>query len=448
MQEGGRNNLIVDLNKDELKHLNQLEKACLKNNVNDVENILDYYSGELHRLDEYSLKKTIAGVLNTATFGWINTDPASNNSKALRLASTRGYIEIVQELLLDGRSDPAANNNEAIKNASINGYPQTVLQLLQHPNVDPNQPILELLKIMKQERNQLGINYLIQEFSLLRLIDDRRFNPNYRDNSLANSRFRFLENSLTAIILASSFSLSLVRLLITKGANPTDQNNAAIRTACIHGKLEIVRFLLELRLPQRFGVIDVTAEHNEAIVKSSGHGYIEIVQLLLAHGADPTDQNNESIRLASKFGKFHVVELLLAHGVDPSANHNEAFRLACKNGYFRIVKILLNDIRVNPEDNHNEAIQSASENGHLFIVNLLLKHGINAYEYAINNAIKKAKTNKHEDIVLLLEKYKLDKENELKSKGSKKRTIKHVKRSKQRSKQGTHFHRLSVRKVK
>jgi len=39
-------------------------------------------------------------------------DPSTRDNEAIRLASAKGFVEVVKVLLADNRVDPAAKNNE------------------------------------------------------------------------------------------------------------------------------------------------------------------------------------------------------------------------------------------------------------------------------------------------------------------------------------------------
>lgn len=73
-------------------------------------------------------------------------NPAMDDSKCLRIASTKGQLEIVKLLLQDGRADPAIRNNRPIENASYNGHIKVVELLLQDRRVDPTADDSKALK--------------------------------------------------------------------------------------------------------------------------------------------------------------------------------------------------------------------------------------------------------------------------------------------------------------
>jgi len=74
---------------------------------------------------------------------------------------------------------------------------------------------------------------------------------------------------------------------------------------------------------------------------------MEIVNLLLSHGANVDHQNNEgmnALMIASLKGSDGLVEILLACGSlvnNHSSLHSTALMLACTNGHENIVKMLV-----------------------------------------------------------------------------------------------------------
>ena len=65
-------------------------------------------------------------------------DPSYDDNWAIRAASEKGNIRMVNLLLEDDRVDPSANDNYAIRFASSGGHLQVVERLLQDERVDPS----------------------------------------------------------------------------------------------------------------------------------------------------------------------------------------------------------------------------------------------------------------------------------------------------------------------
>ena len=69
--------------------------------------------------------------------GHADIDRCKNNL-ALILACKGGHLNVVRELLKDGRVDPSASYNTAIISASKNGYLEIVKELMKNERVDPS----------------------------------------------------------------------------------------------------------------------------------------------------------------------------------------------------------------------------------------------------------------------------------------------------------------------
>jgi hypothetical protein len=65
-------------------------------------------------------------------------DPSINNNNIIIWASSKGYLEVVKQLLKDKRVDPSDKNNNAIRWASAFGYLEIVKLLLEDKRVDPS----------------------------------------------------------------------------------------------------------------------------------------------------------------------------------------------------------------------------------------------------------------------------------------------------------------------
>uniref|UniRef100_A0A6C0JTJ4 Uncharacterized protein n=1 Tax=viral metagenome TaxID=1070528 RepID=A0A6C0JTJ4_9ZZZZ len=89
-------------------------------------------------------------------------------------------------------------------------------------------------------------------------------------------------------------------------ADPSTQNNYAIRWAAYNGHADVVRLLLED--PR----VDPSAKNNDALQYACSRGYIDIVRLLLADPRiDPSDQR--ALRSAKRNNHTEIINLLTEH---------------------------------------------------------------------------------------------------------------------------------------
>ena len=99
----------------------------------------------------------------------------------------------------------------------------------------------------------------------------------------------------------------LIKILLADSrVSPDAKNNQALRTACVHGRIETVKLLLaDLR-------VDPNAGTDPCIVSAAQSGHLAIVKLLLAHPkVDPTCNQCRPIRYAAVQNHKEVVLLLL-----------------------------------------------------------------------------------------------------------------------------------------
>ncbi|KAH6839397.1 hypothetical protein B0I37DRAFT_357994 [Chaetomium sp. MPI-CAGE-AT-0009] len=126
--------------------------------------------------------------------------------------------------------------------------------------------------------------------------------------------------------------------------------------------------------------VEVNAQggrYGNALSAASKYGHLDIVQLLLEHGADVNAEYwdgwggyGNALSAASSDGHLHIIQLLLEHGADVDA----------RAGHF------------------GSALSAASGRGHLDTVRLLLEQGANSY----SSALWAAEENGNFDIVRLL----------------------------------------------
>jgi ankyrin repeat protein len=199
----------IDVNEIERLRLNDrlVTKLIDKNTLNDL------FVRSLHDTELFILLLTFV-------------DPSFQDNIAIRNASQRGHVAVVDRLLQDERVDPSANDNEPIRVASEKGFVAVVDRLLADERVDPS------------------------------------------------------ANENEAIRWASHCGhLAVVeRLLADSRVNPSACDNYAIRWASYYGNLaEVERLLADPR-------VDPSANDNYAIKWASENGHVAVVELLKAHG--------------------------------------------------------------------------------------------------------------------------------------------------------------------
>ena len=179
--------------------------------------------------------------------------------------------------------------------------------------------------------------------------------------------------------------LSVIRLLLAKGANPTScitqprhANRSALHVAAEVGYVGAIGVITDIEN----GAIDLDTldSYGDTALSwgaSSGHG--AVVNILLTKGANPDTTNRfgrTPLILAAKFGSEAAVCLLLAKGakLDITDNGSDtALIWAARNGNEAIVRRLLaNGAKHDIKNIHGEtALSLATKRAHSSVVSLL-----------------------------------------------------------------------------
>lgn len=159
-------------------------------------------------------------------------------------------------------------------------------------------------------------------------------------------------------------NLDATKYFINKGAN-IDRNNLPLKTACIEGHLDTVKYLFSCG-------IEITNNIRECFVSACCYGRLDIVTYLTNKVSIPFDYKNEAFIVACKYGYLDVAKCLFNIDCDISI---DALYGACINGHIEIVKYLIG-LDVDPRKEKCWAITSACQGGHLNIVEFLLSTGI------------------------------------------------------------------------
>ncbi len=283
-------------------------------------------------------------------------DPSIDNNYAIRTASEKGYLEIVELLLQDPRVDPCVNNNYPIRIASKMGHLETIGLLHRSPREarinytveDINRPV------PTSENKYFGIIKL--------LLQDSRVDPSVDNNYLVRMAS---QNGLLDIIKVL-FQGSRVGNC-HKEMDPLDQSPINSANDCEKERISNLLHRLPAHKCDKYGY-QVEPQCFKIIPDDNLHeGMINLL---------PLNQDSCGEIMASFPKSFSPNKNQPFKLVDPSACNNYPIRMASQNGHIEVVELLLKDPRVDPGADNNYAIRIAHQNGHSKIVKLLLGDNI------------------------------------------------------------------------
>lgn len=188
----------------------------------------------------------------------------------------------------------------------------------------------------------------------------------------------------TALLAAvSGHHANVVQRLLALGADPrrwAENGARALDTAAHSGQRELVERLLT-HTP---ALLDLPGQgERTALIAAARGGHAELVAWLLTRGASPHAQAADGTRAldaAARHGYVSVVECLLAHDPQllelPGHGEQSALMAACAGGHTLLVQSLLErgaDTRRRAIDGAH-ALDLAAQNGHLRVLERLLAH--------------------------------------------------------------------------
>lgn len=187
-----------------------------------------------------------------------------------------------------------------------------------------------------------------------------------------------LEKQLTYVIDEGSYTLT--ESLLNQGADPSSNDNEAIRIAVEKNYTDIIKLLLlDKRVDPNASTSGSMLDYiipRSVIGLAAMNGNIEIIQLLIDLGVDINVCDSEAIHSAAKYGVAETFKLLYSLGGYPESHPlfgyptQEEYNLpnivncALSGGNLEIIKILLDDPSTNLEkiDNWHCSIEEASHN--------------------------------------------------------------------------------------
>ncbi|KAF5620453.1 ankyrin protein [Fusarium sp. NRRL 52700] len=197
------------------------------------------------------------------------------------------------------------------------------------------------------------------------------------------------EDGSTALSVAADLNdLDMVECLVSHGADPSKPDyETPLHIAVDWGNLEMAEIILSSRF---FSDIDAKGEKGyTALGIAATTGRLDIVSMLLDHGADPNMRNGQHnssapLHIAANKGHRSIVIELLKRGADPypeTTKESSAFHAACIGGWLDVIETFLEVVDDVGELVNFEwgwagtPLKAAASGGKLDAVKLLLSKG-------------------------------------------------------------------------
>ncbi|KAK9891834.1 hypothetical protein WA026_016633 [Henosepilachna vigintioctopunctata] len=218
--------------------------------------------------------------------------------------------------------------------------------------------------------------------------------------------------SLLSLACSAGY-FELAQVLLAMHANVEDRGIKGectpLMEAASAGHLDIVRLLVA------HGA-DVNAQSttgNTPLMYGCAGGHTEVVQFLLEHGANVEDHNENGhtpLMEAASAGHVGLAKILLMHGAGINTHSNEfkesALTLACYKGHLDMVRFLLEAgaDQEHKTDEMHTALMEASMDGHVEVARLLLDSGaqVNMPTDSFESPLTLAACGGHVDLAMLL----------------------------------------------
>ncbi|XP_031335923.1 ankyrin repeat domain-containing protein 17-like isoform X2 [Photinus pyralis] len=218
--------------------------------------------------------------------------------------------------------------------------------------------------------------------------------------------------SLLSLACSAGY-FELAQVLLAMHANVEDRGIKGectpLMEAASAGHLDIVRLLVA------HGA-DVNAQSssgNTPLMYGCAGGHTDVVKFLLEHGANVEDHNENGhtpLMEAASAGHVELAKILLMHGAGINTHSNEfkesALTLACYKGHLDMVRFLLEAgaDQEHKTDEMHTALMEASMDGHVEVARLLLDSGaqVNMPTDSFESPLTLAACGGHVDLAMLL----------------------------------------------
>lgn len=315
---------------------------------------------------------------------FIKKIPMNNDilSSCLSKACSNGYLDIVK-FFIKKYARYNCYNCSYVYDASVNGHIDIVKYLYEN-RTNRNKPSETdpISKCYKGNHIDIIIYLLEKDFYKISVSDADYvivLASKKGDCKFLNYFLKFIEKINIKVNLDSALSsaaenghLEPSRILINKGADIHTNSDYPFRLACESGCFELVQYLIDLGA-------DIAKYGLSAMYYAIEKGHLNIIKLLICKGVN-INNNIRILQFAVESGKIDVVEFFIGLGI--SSRNHIALCIASSRGYIDIVKLLvasgadINTSKYNQFSPPN-AFCYACQEGHLELIKYYLGNGIN-----------------------------------------------------------------------
>lgn len=163
-------------------------------------------------------------------------------------------------------------------------------------------------------------NYIPNSVHLKEVNKYKSWNKYYIDDLLIFDMKNPSEDDLNDMLIkyASEGKLSLVMIVLNKGANIHYMDDNALRSAAGNDHLDVVKYLVE-------NGANVNAGGSDSLVWASSLGNFDMVKYLISKGADIHGSNNYAVKGAINNDNLEMIKYLLSQGKNYTKNDIKNF---------------------------------------------------------------------------------------------------------------------------
>ncbi|CAJ0574622.1 unnamed protein product, partial [Mesorhabditis spiculigera] len=329
---------------------------------------------------------------------YVNTTSEFKESP-LTLASYKGYVDMVEFLLsIEKGPDHEEELHTALMESCMDGHSQVTKLLLDHkaPVNMASEAFESPLTLACCGGHMEIVEMLVEAGASLEEPNDEGYTPlmeasreghadivKFLIENKANVNATTEDHGETAMTLAAcSGHREIFEILADAGGDVTLGTQTPLMEASQEGHFDIAKMVVDRATKEQKESIDYKQKLNTSLAIAAESGHVDVVELLMKHGADPNTEvdHRTALMKACKHGFRDVAAYLMEHGADvnrlSSNNDMTALILASGGGFKEIVELLLKH-GANPgvivKDGYT-CIMEAAKNGHAEILEILLDH--------------------------------------------------------------------------